>query len=431
MEVEALKREAQAQRKAQQYAAALVAYAQLWQAHPAACGEWEAWGYAYCLKQEKRYAEALDVCRAAYPRWPGSPLLNGLYAWCIYWAELAPSPVADQARFLRAAGAVLRLCRPGDPHSAHQRAVFRVLGHLHQQASYPAAAVLEWTAHLDPAHLPAQPRPWTTPGGKVQVLAPPLEQYYAWRTRALLASGQPAACAALCREALAALPQFHHGNETWLARRLAQALAALGQPQAALDQLNALLARREEWFIRHEAALLHAQLGDHATALRQAAAAALAPGDPPKKLKLYHWLGQALDQAGQPGLALAHFGLEAALRRANQWPIGPALAQRTAQGPAQPWRQALAALRPEWERLAHAGQPRLQGRVSALLPHGRAGFVQADGGAAYYFRADQWGGPPTDLRPGLAVSFGLAPGHDPKKNRPTQVAVRLQPLPAP
>lgn len=432
MDFDQLKQTAQAQRKAKQYAGAVATYGQLWASHAAQCSEWEAWGYAFCLKQERHYAQALAVCRAAYPRWPASAPLNNLYAWCIYFTELAPSPVADEARFLRAAKAVVGLCTPTDPYSAHGRAVRRVLEHLHELATYPTGAVLEWTGLLSPAHLSDQPRQFAGPDGKPRAVASPREQYYGWRSRALLASGQAQACAELCQTALAELPKLHHGNEVWLARRLAHAHAALGQPQAALAQLTALLRRRDEWFIRHEVAQLHAQLGDQAAALEQGALAALAPGDPPKKLKLYHWLGELLDQAGQPEAALAHFGLEAALRKAHQWPVGTALAARLAGAPPVQWRPALATLRPKWQQLAGGGPATThQGRIKSLLPHGKAGFVQAQGGAAYYFRIDQWRGQPADLRPGLAVAFELAAGHDAKKNQPTQMAVRLRPAAQP
>jgi hypothetical protein len=77
------------------------------------------------------------------------------------------------------------------------------------------------------------------------------------------------------------------------------------------------------------------------------------------------------------------------------------------------------------------GQPieqnNLQGRVSNLLPHGKAGFIKSEN-QSYYFQVSQCLFPVEDLHIGLKVAFCTRKSFDHKKQQESVIAVKIKKL---
>ena len=65
------------------------------------------------------------------------------------------------------------------------------------------------------------------------------------------------------------------------------------------------------------------------------------------------------------------------------------------------------------------------GIISKILPHGKAGFIQAEDGNSYYFRSFEFKGDKDELHEMTSVSFYLEEGFDKAKNEVKMNAVNI------
>ncbi|MBK8154691.1 MAG: tetratricopeptide repeat protein [Saprospiraceae bacterium] len=100
--LQTIKKQASDFRKAKNYEQALPLYKQLWEEYREDCNEWEGWSYAFCLKHLKDYQKALEVCREVYPLNKEFENIKGVYAWCIYYTEIALKVINDEPKFFKA-----------------------------------------------------------------------------------------------------------------------------------------------------------------------------------------------------------------------------------------------------------------------------------------------------------------------------------------
>ncbi|MDR0891129.1 MAG: hypothetical protein LBN24_00730 [Mediterranea sp.] len=386
---EQLRQSAEALQTDHQYKDAAALFGKLWDGCPDERTPWDGWRYAFCLKQEKRYAEALDRCREVYRLKPDFTPIRELYAWCVYYTEIAPEPVRHEPTFLRAATAVTQLTSQEAPYSAYTVSVFKVLGYLAQRASYPTDLILEWTARLQPQRLSTAVFTFTDPTGRPREIASEQERYYMYRAKALLEKGLWDDCIALSTEALHTLPAFHYNNDVWFRWRIALAHEGKGEPTVALQLLTDLLRRKREWFIEKEIADILYRQGDYEQSLAHARAAAALPADDSMRAGLHQLLANLQ--------AKLHLPPEALLPRPTR-PKQPASSTPT-----------------------HAGT------IQTILPNGAAGFIKATDGHSYYFLLHDFKAKKELAIAGQAVTFALARGFDKKKNRETEVAVNIHP----
>ena len=129
-----IKKQADEFRKAKKYADALPLYKQLWEEYRENCNEWEGWAYAFCLKQQKEYKNSLDICREVYKLKPDFDNIKGVYAWCIYYTEIALKVINDEPKFFKAGDGILKLSKQDDQYSPYTQTVFKILEYLNDRA---------------------------------------------------------------------------------------------------------------------------------------------------------------------------------------------------------------------------------------------------------------------------------------------------------
>ncbi|MEW6667543.1 MAG: hypothetical protein AB1512_20240 [Thermodesulfobacteriota bacterium] len=426
---EELKNQADPLRRKGKFALALPSYEEMWEKYRGRCGIWDGWAYAQCLYREKKYPEALSLCRTLYGMDRDLVQVKHLYAWCIYRTEIRKDTIDDPARFLRAASAILTLCNQEDAYSPYTMTIMKVLDFYSNP--FNPEKLLEWTAKLDPEKLSPKGFSFQDESGQIRELASPLERYFTLRTEALLETGAYDECASMCLHALKSIERFHHHNDLWIKRRLAHARWKTGRTEEAMGLLKGILAVKREWFIRKEIAQLYLQKGEPDKALRYAVEAALDPGEADKKVRLYELLAEIFNSLGNQEAARKHVSLACAIRQARGWKVPEALAEIAANlgagldepGDEGTLHKDLFAL---WEKIHSDMKPPLQGRISKLLPNGKAGFIETQEGRSYYFRLNSFRGRRDRAVPGTEVWFYLEDGFDAKKNRPSQVAVDVK-----
>ena len=426
-----LKTEAEKLRRSKNYAAALPLYKQLWETHEEKRTDWDGWAYAFCLKQNRQYEQGLEICRVVYAQNRQFEPIRQVYAWCIYYSQIAVEVVQHEVNFLKAATGIVRLSTQEDNFSPYVITVFKVLAYLNNKAIYPYELVLEWTAKLQPALLEEVPFAFTRQDGKAATLASKKEQYYMHFTKALFASGQYDTCITYCTEALTYLKRLHYSNEIWFSRRIALSYKQLGNYKEALLQLKKLFGRKKEWFIQKEIAELYLLTGHHELAIKHALGAALNFGEASKKVSLFELLAELLTLSGHKTEAAKHIAFVYVLRRTNNWRISPELQHLLAQHQLEEEKlPAVFILEKElkqiWINLKQSMQEQLQGTIKTILPNGKAGFVICQNQKSYYFTLASLSPKNQHVATGSRVTFFLEESYDTKKDRITENAVDLR-----
>jgi tetratricopeptide (TPR) repeat protein len=431
-DLQTLKKQAADFRKAKNYEKALPLYKQLWEKHRDNCNEWEGWGYALCLKHLKDYQKALEVCREVYKLKPDFENIKGVYAWCIYYTEIAVEKVNDEPKFFKAGEGILKLSKQDDQYSPYTLTVFKILEYLNDKAIYPTDKILEWTEKLNFEILDDKPFSFTDNEGKTRELASKKEQYFMWRTKALLEKGLFDECIELSQKALDTFEKFHYGNDVWFARRISLSYKGLGQPEKALEQLKSLLKRKNEWFIHKEIAEIYFEQGNNEEALKFAVNSALGFGDADKKLSVYKLLSEILISNSQNEEAKKHIEFMYQIRKANEWKIDNDLQNlinkfqidTTKTVNLRDFERELKQL---WEKLKFSNQAQLTGTIKSILPNGKSGFIETENKKSYYFRINNFLSKQKWLQIGQKVTFFLEEGFDTKKNQKTENAVNVKP----
>lgn len=428
-----IKKQATYFRKAKSYEQALPLYKQLWDEYRDGCNEWEGWGYALCLKHVKDYQKALEICKEVYKQHPEFENIKGVYAWCIYYTEMTVEKVNDENRLFKAGDEILKLSKQDDQYSPYTQTIFKVLEYLNEKAIYQTDKVLEWTAKLSFEILDAAPYSFTDSEGNIRELASKKEQYFMWRTKALLKKGLFDKCIELSQKALDTFENFHYSNDIWFERRISLSYKGLGQLDKALELLKSLLKRKNEWFIHKEIAEIYFEQGNNEQALKFAIDSALSYGDADKKLNVYKLLSEILISNNQNEEAQKHVEFMYQIGKAHERKIDNNLqtlinkfkidTSKTVNLRDLEWE-----LKQIWEKLKFSNQTQLSGTIKSILPNGKAGFITTENKKSYYFQLRSFKAKPDLAKEGQKVTFFLEEGFDAKKNQKTENAVNVKPV---
>lgn len=409
------------------YREALPLFQALWEGYPENCDKWDAWRYAYCAKQLKDYRKALDICREVYPKYGDFDMIKSVYAWSIYYSEINREKIENEDTFFHAGQGILKLSKQDDVYSPYTATVFKILNYLSEKSIYPANKILEWTEKLNPLQLDAKPYTFIDKTNKNREIASQKEQYYMYCSRALLEKGDFEKCIKLCEEALSTFDCLHYGNEIWFEWRIALSHEGLGKPDEALQKMQALLLRKNEWFIQKEIAQIYRKQEKYEQALQYAIDSALNFGNTDKKLRLFRMMADLLFKLNKPDEAKLHLEYIYRLRQACAYPADHELMQLISElridiSSAINMKEFERRIGSVWNELKYGKKTRYSGKIKSLLPNGKAGFVETKNGKSYYFRISQFKGKP---QPGLKVVFYLEEGFDAKKNKKTMNAVNI------
>ena len=425
-------------RKDKKTSEALVIYEGIWQHSPQVFGEWDGWSFGQSLKEQRKYADALEICRQLYPRFKASEMIAGQYAWCIYYTQLAgDKQPTNKADFIKVLNAIVLLSPPEKPFSPSVKSIFKLVKFLAAGQQVDWIEIGNWLLKLDKQMLSTTTYLVDVPGRRSVELASELEEWYSWQSKWLLQTKQWQKCVDLCTEALTTLKKWHYSNDSWFARRKAACYTQLGQKTEALEILQKLVNRKRDWFILADLAALTTEV-DKALALY--AEAALAYGEPDKKIGLFLKMNALFATKNDMEMAQDHALLIRALRIHNKWPIPLEIDQLIkANGempdPAPTAVMLLKKLKPNWQKLISDGEvkttavnaERLSGKIDYLIGAGEAGFIKPEVGTSQiYFLFRNYKGNRADIKPGLQVTYEANKSFDNKKNRVSEIAVRIK-----
>ena len=411
-EYQDLKNQAENLRKQRQFAQALPIYEKLWEQRGDNPDKWVGWGYAQCLRKLERSDEALDICREVYRIDPTFDINNNLYGWCVYDIGIKQQEESfDEGRFLQAAEAITQLTRHED-YSPYERVVFSVVHHYERYKDTPKPIphhlIVEWLEKLNPDVLSTE----ANRGSDGKSYPSPKEDWYSSWSKALMGLERYEECATVCSQALSEIRKFHYDYDVWFRKNRAESHLALHEGEKALPDLEYMMDRKPDAWVRHKYAIALYSLGRLKEAIGYACEAALPHQRLGFRWEVYLDLGNMLAEAGDLENARQHILLAVAIRRDEGWEKTPQGLQNALQtldlveADVPNAKTLHRQLQPFWKSMKPRPKTTDTGVIDFLHGNGKSGMILSDSGEKYFFGMRSFQGE-TDAEAGQRVRFNL------------------------
>lgn len=267
---------------------------------------------------------------------------------------------------------------------------------------------------------------------KPMELASDMENWFAFKSKALMKLGKFQECYDISKIALDTFETFHYSNDVWFARRIALSKKNLGNSEVAIKELQQVLRRKKEWFIQKELAGLYKEGVNNDNAFKLAIDAINNFGDLEYKVDLLFLIGELLKAKDQDDLSFKHFSLSRLIRMDEEWSIPSKLSSALRQFgkeniPVEKLNELKNELRKYWDSFKpqqqHTGQAnnqRQSGKIDKILHNdekGTDGFIKYDGNKSVYFRVNPDDEMKSKISLSLNVEFKIIPATNDKKER--------------
>lgn len=270
---------------------------------------------------------------------------------------------------------------------------------------------------------------------KPMELASDKENWFAYKSKALMKLGKFQECYDVSKLALETFEKFHYSNDIWFARRIALSKKNLGNSEEAIKELQQILRKKKEWFIQKELAELYKEQGNNDKAFDLAIDAINNFGDLEFKIDLLYLLGELLKAKGDTDMAFKHYALSMIIRQSEEWSVPEKLinAINQFQNEKTPL-EKLPALKSELKKYWNSFkfQPerntiqnkKASGKIDKILHNdekGADGFIKYNGNKSVYFRVNADDVLIRKIIVGLEVVFKIIPATADKKEKAIQV----------
>lgn len=266
-------------------------------------------------------------------------------------------------------------------------------------------------------------------------LASDFENWYAYKTKALMKLGEWQECFDTSKEALEKIDNFHYSNDVWFSRRIALSKKNLGNTEDAIQELEAILKKKQEWFIQKELAELYFEKDNLDAAFKMAIDAINNFSPFEFKVDLLYLIGKILDKQGESDLAFKHFSLSKLVRQDEEWKVPKKVFDELnhfekSEIPLSELNNLKSELKKYWNGFNlndnrnktpkhRSNSENLQGEIIKLLHNnerGKDGFIKSDDNEFYFSASSNWH-LTTELAVGTKVIFKIIPARDGKKEQ--------------
>lgn len=266
-------------------------------------------------------------------------------------------------------------------------------------------------------------------------LASDFENWYAYKTKALMKLGEWQECFDTSKEALEKIDNFHYSNNVWFSRRVALSKKNLGNAEDTIEELENILKKKREWFIQKELAELYFEKNDLGAAFKMAIDAINNFGPLEFKVDLLYLIGKILKKQGESDLAFKHFSLSKLVRQDEEWKVPQKVFDELNQFeqseiPLSELKNLKSELKKYWNSFSkndnrqkttkhRNNSDNLHGEIIKLLhdnERGKDGFIKSDDNEFYFSASPNWH-LTTELTVGTKVIFKVIPAKDGKKEQ--------------
>ena len=266
-------------------------------------------------------------------------------------------------------------------------------------------------------------------------LASDFENWYAYKTKALMKLGEWQECFDTSKEALEKIDNFHYSNDIWFSRRVALSKKNLGNAEDTIEELKTILRKKREWYIQKELAEIYFEKDDLDAAFKMAIDAIDNFGPLEFKVDLLYLIGKILTKQGQSDLAFKHFSLSKLVRQDEEWKVPQKVFDELNQFeqseiPLSELKDLKSELKKYWNGFNKndnrkkapkhiSNSENLQGEIVKLLhdnERGKDGFIKSDDNEFYFSASPNWH-LTTELTVGTKVILKVIPAKDGKKEQ--------------
>ena len=237
------------------------------------------------------------------------------YCWTIYYLHIRDS--CDEDELVEYAERVTDIVKQEDinksPVCVYTQCVFKLLMHFKRNGDWDY--MLYWLDKLDPELLNDEK------GSSGDMMYPSKkEEYYNFKSKALLECGEFEECIEVSKEALDTFADFALNGDIWHKFRIAKSLKELDKSSEALTYLEEVVKVQDDWFVYKEFAENYCNLNDYGNALRYAAQGVIADGFVKSKVNLYYLIYKLLKDSN-PDFAIKYAELFLAIKLENETEI--------------------------------------------------------------------------------------------------------------
>lgn len=272
-------------------------------------------------------------------------------------------------------------------------------------------------------------------------LASDRENWYAYKTTALLMLKNYEECRLLSKNALEYFSKFHYSNDAWFDRKIALSEKSLGETDEALQELLKVLKKKNDWYIQKEIADLYLEKDDLENAFKYSMEAINNSGDLEYKIGLIELIGDILKLKKEAELSYKDYMLEKLLRYNQGWKINYSLNEKIKQfsseiNKIENFENLKSDLINYWKKFKsershnlnnrNKNNQKVKGVIEKILNNnekGANGFIKYDNSKSVYFLAKPYDPIKTKIKVGLKVEFTLLPPKDGKKELATNLKI--------
>ena len=419
-----------------QYEEALPLCRKLWEAFPETSNFWDVHQYAHCLKRIGQIDEAEKVCDTVHTQFKDLKELSewqrpftyikNLYAWIINDKYIKTIRQQDYPHGNILVTKLILLCELIENNDSSSPSIaFCILTGLSQltrvSSDIDYSKVIYLLEKLDVTKLSSVANQYTDKQGKLRETPSQKEQFYKLKSDALLRMHYYEECIICCNEAIESLEQFHYENDVWFERKIAMALAQIGNVNDAVEKLKKLIPVTDKWFILSEIGKFYLRLNQLDYALEYMLRA-LCTKEPEKmKVNLIEATGDLLQQIGERDFAQENYIFAREIRKENNWFVKDELTNKIQTDQIITFIE----IRKKWINRLYRLVGEKQGKISKIFPN-KGGFIQSD--ISYYFQFKNFFGKTSLVKVGDAVAFITTKSYDRKKQIETEEAVVITPL---
>ena len=269
-------------------------------------------------------------------------------------------------------------------------------------------------------------------------LASDFENWYAYKTKALMKMGEWQECFDISKQALDNIENFHYSNDIWFSRRVALSKRNLGNTEETIEELKSILKKKREWFIQKELAELYLENEEIEKAFKLSIEAINNYGPIEFKVDLLFLIGKIYQKKNENELAFKHFSLSKLIRLEEEWKI-PQKLYNELNGFNLPEislseiKKLKADLKKNWSSFVPLSPKQvnskiLQGKITKILndnEKGKNGFLD-DNGSEIYFIVSSNFHLTSDLKVGTSVIYSLTPAGEGKKDRAKILKINMK-----
>lgn len=415
--------------KEQNFEGALEIYRQLSKDCIAQLSSWQAKNYGRSLRKTGSLEEASTYFEELENQNRLDKYTAPEFAWCLY-EDIVKSAEKIDARVLFAINKINALCIQ-EQYSPYAKAILKFMKLLITPPNQDCQKALEWSHKLDVAKLSEDAFFWNDENGKEMTNGADKERYYSMVIKCLCNMKEYQECYDKIEEVLSNLTNFNNNRDFWFKWYKVKALHGLKRYDEAIDLLEQLILKKKDWFIYDELGSIFLDKNQYDKALSSFAIAALAFGEPSKKIHVYEKLADTLHLLGRDDESRENLMLAVSLYQKNGWAVNRAALNLLNDVGGQPENKQTATdrlrkLKSEWDKMVYSGDSAQHGKIEKLIADGKNGFIRSDKGESHFFQMKSVRSKGGKAKIGDKVTFHLEKGFDSKKNKSVMNAVNIK-----